>query len=242
MKFVSEFALEKEELPIDYRRCILSYLKHCLTQANGGKYFDDYYVPGKEKPFCFSVVFSTPKFSKDMVQVMSKKMKLVISSADVKTAFILFSAIAAQKGKTYSLPLGNSMRMVSIRQVKEPEVHSSRILVKMMEPLCIRNHNKETNKDWYYSCKDQEAFERESTRVIKTQLMLAGYSEEQSNVKLIPVDPKMVIIKHYSINIECTIGTFIMEGNPEVLNYLLKNGIGSRKSSGFGVAQLMAEE
>lgn len=242
MKFVSEFALEKEELPIDYRRCILSYLKHCLTQANGGKYFDDYYVPGKEKPFCFSVVFSTPKFSKDMVQVMSKKMKLVISSADVKTAFILFSAIAAQKGKTYSLPLGNSMRMVSIRQVKEQEVHSSRILVKMMEPLCIRNHNKETNKDWYYSCKDQEAFERESTRVIKTQLMLAGYSEEQSNVKLAPIDPKMVIIKHYSINIECTIGTFIMEGNPEVLNYLLKNGIGSRKSSGFGVAQLMAEE
>lgn len=242
MKFVSEFALEKEELPIDYRRCILSYLKHCLTQANGGKYFDDYYVPGKEKPFCFSVVFSTPKFSKDMVQVMSKKMKLVISSADVKTAFILFSAIAAQKGKTYSLPLGNSMRMVSIRQVKEPEVHSSRILVKMMEPLCIRNHNKETNKDWYYSCKDQEAFERESTRVIKTQLMLAGYSEEQSNVKLAPIDPRMVIIKHYSINIECTIGTFIMEGNPEVLNYLLKNGIGSRKSSGFGVAQLMAEE
>ena len=242
MKFVSEFALEKEELPIDYRRCILSYLKHCLTQANGGKYFDDYYVPGKEKPFCFSVVFSTPKFSKDMVQVMSKKMKLVISSADVKTAFILFSALAAQKGKTYSLPLGNSMRMVSIRQVKEPEVHSSRILVKMMEPLCIRNHNKETNKDWYYSCKDQEAFERESTRVIKTQLMLAGYSEEQSNVKLAPIDPRMVIIKHYSINIECTIGTFIMEGNPEVLNYLLKNGIGSRKSSGFGVAQLMAEE
>lgn len=242
MKFVSEFALEKEELPIDYRRCILSYLKHCLTQANGGKYFDDYYVPGKEKPFCFSVVFSTPKFSKDMVQVMSKKMKLVISSADVKTAFILFSALAAQKGKTYSLPLGNSMRMVAIRQVKEPEVHSSRILVKMMEPLCIRNHNKETNKDWYYSCKDQEAFERESTRVIKTQLMLAGYSEEQSNVKLVPIDPKMVIIKHYSINIECTIGTFIMEGNPEVLNYLLKNGIGSRKSSGFGVAQLMAEE
>ena len=242
MKFVSEFALEKEGLPIDYRRCILSYLKHCLTQANGGKYFDDYYVPGKEKPFCFSVVFSTPKFSKDMVQVMSKKMKLVISSADVKTAFILFSALAAQKGKTYSLPLGNSMRMVSIRQVKEQEVHSSRILVKMMEPLCIRNHNKETNKDWYYSCKDQEAFERESTRVIKTQLMLAGYSEEQSNVKLVPIDPKMVIIKHYSINIECTIGTFIMEGNPEVLNYLLKNGIGSRKSSGFGVAQLMAEE
>lgn len=242
MKFVSEFVLEKEELPIDYRRCILSYLKHCLTQANGGKYFDDYYAPGKEKPFCFSVVFSTPKFSKDMVQVTSKKMKLVISSADVKTAFILFSALAAQKGKTYSLPLGNSMRMVSIRQVKEQEVHSSRILVKMMEPLCIRNHNKETNKDWYYSCKDQEAFERESTRVIKTQLMLAGYSEEQSNVKLVPIDPKMVIIKHYSINIECTIGTFIMEGNPEVLNYLLKNGIGSRKSSGFGVAQLMAEE
>lgn len=242
MKFISEFALEKEDLPIDYRRCILSYLKHCLTQANGGKYYDDYYTPGKDKPFCFSVMFDSPKFSKDVIHISGKKMKLMVSSSDTKTAFILFSTMAAQKGKRFNLPKENRMQLISIRQVNEQEVHSSRILVKMLEPLCIRNHNKETNKDWYYSCKDQESFERESTRVIKTQLMLAGYSEEQSNVKLIPVDPKMVIIKHYSINIECTIGTFIMEGKPEVLNYLLKNGIGSRKSSGFGVAQLMAEE
>lgn len=241
MRFSTEFELSKTTLPIDWRRIILSFFKRSLSEANGGKYFDEYYALGKEKPFCFSVSFNEPVFFRDTVEVTGKSMRLIVSTADSRTGFILFSSMMAQKKKAFPLPLGNSMRMTDIKQLKEESVHSDRILVKMLEPLCIRSHNRETNKDWYYSVKHKD-FDIESKRVVKEQLIAAGFSEELSSVNIIPVNTKIVIVKYYGINIECSLGDFVLEGDKAVLNYLIKSGLGSRKSAGFGVAQVLAEE
>ena len=242
MKFMAESELAEEIIPMDWRRCILSYLKFCLSKANNGKYLDDYYGPGKEKPFCFSVVFEQPVFLKDTIEVKGKRMRLVISTADSKTGFILFSAVIAQKGNIFRLPMGNSMHMIRTVQMQDSQVHSNKILVKMLEPLCIRKHNKEKNRDWYYSPKQKEGFEEESKRVIREQLLSAGFAEELCEVNLTPVNIKTIVVKFYDVNIESSLGDFMLEGDKTVLNYLLKSGLGSRKSSGFGVMQLLAEE
>ncbi len=242
MKFSADFELEKEIIPMDWRRCILSYLKFSLSKANGGKYLDTYYGPAKEKPFCFSVVFDHPVFLKDTIEVQGKRLRLVISTADSKTGFILFSAILAQKNSVFPLPMGNSMRMVHMVQMRESRVHSNKVLVKMLEPLCIRRHDKDTNRDWYYSQKQQEEFEIESKRVIRAQLLSAGFAEELCEVKLTPVNAKTIVVKFYDINIEGSLGDFMLEGDKAVLNYLLQSGAGSKRSSGFGVMKLLAEE
>lgn len=241
MKFMAEFALAEEMIPMDWRRCILSFLKRCLSEANGGKYLEEYYGPAKEKPFCFSVVFEQPVFLNDTIEVKGKKLRLVVSTADSKTGFILFSAVTSQKSKVFPLPQGNKMQMIRIIQLQEQQVNSNRVLVKMLEPLCIRKHNKETNRDHYYSTK-QEEFQLECKKVLKNQLMTAGFSEEVSNVTMTPVNTKTVIVKFYGINVEASLGDFIMEGDKAVLNYLLKSGMGSRRSSGFGVARVLVEE
>ncbi len=240
MKFECAFELKAETLPIDYRCCILSFIKKCLSTANEGKYFDDYYGPAKDKPFCFSVVFGNPTFTKDSITVHEKRMKLIISTADTRTGFILFSAVAAYKGKQFNLPCENSMRLMRIRQLNEQTVTGNSILIKMLEPLCIRSHNRDNNRDWYYSCKQKDDFEREASNVIKNQLLQAGFSEDTSIVKISPINAKTIVVKHYSINIECSIGEFMLHGDRKALDYLLKSGMGSRKSSGFGVAQLIA--
>ena len=54
-----------------------------------------------------------------------------------------------------------------------------------------------------------------------------------------PITPKKVIIKFYEKQIECSAGTFKLEGNKELLNYLYKAGIGSKHSAGFGMFQLI---
>lgn len=242
MKFLVDFELEKEIIPMDWRRCILSYLKFSLSKANGGKYFDEYYGMVKEKPFCFSVVFDHPVFSKDSIEVKGMRLRLVISTADSKTGFILFSAIIAQKNSVFPLPMGNSMRMIRAVQMQESQVHSNKILVKMLEPLCIRKHDKDTNRDWYYSQKQKEEFEIESKRVVRAQLLSAGFAEELCEVKFTPVNARTIVVKFYGINIESSLGDFMLEGDKTVLNYLLKSGAGSRRSSGFGVMKLLAEE
>lgn len=240
MKFECAFELKSETLPIDYRRCILSFIKKCLSTANEGRYFDDYYGPSKDKPFCFSVVFGNPTFTKDYITVNEKRLRLIISTADTKTGFILFSAVAAYKGRQFNLPCENSMRLIRIRQLNEHLVTGNAILVKMLEPLCIRSHNRDNNRDWYYSCKQGVDFEREAAVVIKNQLIQAGFSEDISAVRVSPINARTIVVKHYSANIECSVGEFMLQGDRTVLDYLLKSGMGSRKSSGFGVAQLIA--
>lgn len=240
MKIECRFTLKTEILPIDYRRCIMSYIKKCLSIADEGKYFADYYGPAKDKPFCFSVVFGNPTFTKDSITVHEKRMKLIISTADTRTGFILFASILAYQGKTFNLPCNNGMKLLQIRQLNEQTVTGNTILIKMLEPLCIRCHNRDNNRDWYYSCKQKDDFEREASNVIKNQLLQAGFSGETSIVKISPINAKTIVVKYYSINIECSIGEFMLQGDRKALDYLLKSGMGSRKSSGFGVAQLMA--
>lgn len=241
MKLLVELELEKESIDIDFRRVFISFLKKILSETNGGLYFEEYYSPSNQKPFTFSVIFNKPIFSKELIEVTGKSLRLVLSTADSRTGFILFSGITNQKGKKFSMPLGNCMTVVNVAQQNEQEVHGSKILIKMLAPLCIRKHDAETNKDWYYS-PQQEDFICESKRVIKDQLMAAGFSEALSEINIIPVDTKLVIVKFYGINVESTLGDFILEGDKASLNYLLRAGIGSRKSSGFGMAKLLAEE
>ena len=134
------------------------------------------------------------------------------------------------------------MTLTRIAQLKEDVIRGNKLLVKMSEPLCIRSHNPETNRDWYYSCKARDQFMSECQRVISYELQRAGFSESLSQVSMTPINARSIVVKHYGINIECSIGDFELTGNSAALDYLLKAGIGSRRSSGFGVAKIIAQE
>ena len=95
------------------------------------------------------------------------------------------------------------------------------------------------NKDYYYSY-ENEKFEDVLKINIKEQLKITDFPVEiVDTLKMTPITPKKVIIKFYEKQIECSAGTFKLEGNKELLNYLYKAGIGSKHSAGFGMFQLI---
>ena len=120
-------------------------------------------------------------------------------------------------------------------------VKNNKAIIKMNSPLVIRNHNKETNSDYYYSCSHRN-FTEEALKVIINQLKREGFRGEYlDGVQILPIKCRKVVIKHYDCFIEASVGIFILEGNPAVLNYLIQAGIGSRKSEGFGMMELLTE-
>lgn len=40
MKFVAEFQVSKPELPLEYRKSFIAFLKKCLSEVNEGTYFE----------------------------------------------------------------------------------------------------------------------------------------------------------------------------------------------------------
>lgn len=241
MRILLKLITENDKLPLDYRRVFISFLKKSLSEIAEGKYYNKYYLNGGRRPFTFAVNLPNPKFSKENIVLNRNEIKLIFSTNDSFTGFVFMSAFLAQKNKKFPMPHNNSMTLVSVSKLSEKTTQSNSVMVKMFSPLCLREHIPAENKDKYYSVKS-ENFNAECKKIIKTQLILDGFSEKiAESTDIIPIDCKKTVVYHYGNNIECSLGDFVITADKSVINYFLKSGIGSRKSAGFGFAELIAE-
>ena len=241
MKILLKIVTEIPKLPIDYRRVFLSFFKKALSSVADGKYYEKYYFNDNRRPFTFAVNLPSATFSKSCIVLGKNEVELTFSTSDSLAGFVFMSAFLAQKDKPFNAPLGNTLTLKKVLTLPERTVESNRALIRMYSPLCLREHDKEKNKDIYYSVASKD-FDSKSKQILKEQLMSEGFSENLADsVEIIPVDCKKTVVIHYNTYIECSLGNFVLNGDKSVINYLLKSGIGSRKSAGFGFAQLVAE-
>lgn len=237
MRFKLYFKLEKEEIPIQYRKTIISYFKHCLEE-NNKEYYQKYYNEKDPiiKHYTFSTYYKQQKIEKDKIILKDKNLELNISTSNYETGIILYNSFNKQKHKKYPLS-NNSMTLETITMSKEKGIITDKITIKFQSPLCVRL--RENNKDYYYSY-ENEKFEEILKINIKEQLKIADIPTEILDTFTIkPKNAKKVLIKFYEKCIECSTGTFEISGNKELLKYLYQSGMGSKHSAGFGMFQIL---
>lgn len=243
MRLKIELELKNEQLPLDYRPAIISLFKHSLTAYEDGKYYDMYYEIGRYKPFTFAVGIPDSKFTKECILVPRRKIDITFSTSDIGTGIVFFNALLLQKNKSYPLAYENEMIIKNISIAKEAVITTNTINVMFKSPLCVREHNKENNRDTYYSY-EKDGFSEAFNKVLEYQIqnsnslptsILDGFSME-------PIRCKKTVVRHHSQFIEATVGMFSMTGNIALLNYLYTSGIASRKSSGFGLIEIIRKE
>ncbi|MEG1310636.1 MAG: CRISPR-associated endoribonuclease Cas6 [Romboutsia sp.] len=241
MRFCLNLELEKNNFPTDHRKVILSYIKKALSEILDGMYYSRYFQDNVQKDFCFSVQLSKPKFNKDEIILDNNEIKILFTTDNKqKTALLLQQAFMKQKNKKFSIPNSNSMTLKNITQNKEQQITNSKAIFKTYG-LCVREHNKESNKDIYYVYND-EKFNEQLQVVLKNQASQAGFSKEMAeSIKFVPLNCKKVLIKHYNTYVDTTVGSFLLEGNPLLLQYLYNVGMGSRNSS-FGYLDLVTQD
>ncbi len=243
MRLKIELELKNEQLPLDYRPAIMSLFKHSLTVYDNGKHFSTYYETGKDKPFTFAVGIPSSTFTKEMIIVPNKKINITFSTSDIGTGIVFFNALSMQKNKRYPLAYENAMIVKNISIEKEVAITTSTIDVVFKSPLCVREHNKENNKDIYYSY-EKEGFEEALNKVLEFQIANSNTLPTSilENFSMVPIRCKKTVVRHHSQFVEVTVGIFSLTGNIALLNYLYTNGIGSRKSSGFGLIEIIRKE
>lgn len=244
MRFCLILELKEPKIPIEYRKIVLSYIKNAISKYNDGKYYEDFFKDTKQKEYCFSVIFPKSRFTKDEITLEGNEIRIYFSTETNKTGFILYNAFIIQKNKQYPLPNNNYMILKSIKNNKREEIFNDRVIFKTVvgSGLCVRSHNQETNKDIYYVY-DHEDFREKLKVVLANQLLNAGFTKEQSEeIKINLVQCKKAVVKHYRRYIDVTTGIFEIQGNNKVLQYFYDSGIGSRKSMGFGMIDLVTQD
>ena len=237
MRLKLNLYLENENLPIQYRKSVISFIKLSLNEYDE-KYYKKFYNEKDNiiKPYTFSVFFKSPEFKEDKIIIKDKRIELNISIADYETSIILYNAFNHQKNKKFSLNK-NSWILKNISMMMEKEIADEEITIKFMSPLVVRS--RVNRKDYYYSFNDNEFLDTLKMN-IKEQLKITDIPKETvDKFKIETVSAKKVIVKFYEKKIETSTGIFKISGDKKLLEYLYKAGMGSKHSSGFGMFQII---
>jgi CRISPR-associated endoribonuclease Cas6 len=98
-------------------------------------------------------------------------------------------------------------------------------------------HQEQDKKDDYVT-KDNDRFVTlvEENIAVMTEKLLGI----KGHVEFMPVMlSEGIPIKHYGVYVDGITGIFKLTGSPEVLDFIYKVGIGSRRSEGFGLLDLV---
>ena len=253
MRIKLHFELENNTINKDYRILILSFIKNNLEKNFNESYKEIYGEKPTVKFFTFSVYLPKPKIEKEKIELDRNYFNVLFSIYDNKQ-FIEFynsfnSMIIKNENKENYYPLkDNKMKLKNITMVNEKNIMSNRVRIKFLSPLVLRNHKEITiNKkrkgaDIYFDFNDSDFNEQINysvSRLIK-DLKLNGVN---SNIKLKPYNnlARKTVVSFKNILINSSIGEYILEGDSELLNILYKTGIGSRRSEGFGMFEVIEE-
>jgi len=238
MRIKIEFETEHEDLPIDYRRKFVSYLKGALEDYNSDLFVALYGEGHSPKPFCFSLYF-VPEviIVKDGITLRSKRFLVWFTTQEVLMGVHLVNAFMARRNQWF--PLGdcnNKLKALSITKVQEHPITANVVSFKILSPIVIRDHDENKGKDWYLTFED-DGFEEIWKRNLTTELQNVfgrDVSGDINALHIMPIHLKKTVVKSYGIYIPCTIGSLVLEGERYLLEYLYKAGIGSKRSMGFG--------
>ncbi|WP_353097514.1 CRISPR-associated endoribonuclease Cas6 [Tissierella praeacuta] len=242
MRYNVELILSNENIPKDKNRIILSFLKH-IYESYDKNYYESLYEAeeNKRKNFTFSLYMPNCKFTKEEIIIPEKKIILNFSTSDMKDSIFFYNAILANRGKSYNIK-GNSITVRNININKEKPITDDYAVYSSMSPIVVREHKGDNKKTWYYSLNEEKG-EEIFINNLRNQLLDNFGEERKLDIEEIKVEvlerSKEVKVKHYGIEVLSNICKIKVQAKPYILDYLYKAGIGSRKSSGFGMVDLV---
>lgn len=224
MRYQLVFQLDNEKFPKDYRRIIMSYIKNALSQYDETTYQKYYHEKDPIiKPFTFSVYYNHPAFEGETILIKDKIVKLNISIQDYSLAITLYNSVNHQRNIPFPIT-NNTMILKNITMIPEDEITTDQITIKFMSPLVVRE--RKGQKDWYYSYSEEGKFKEILKQNLKEQLTISQIPlEALESFEIEAVQPKKTIIKFYEKKIEASVGTYILKGNEELLNFLYQCGM-----------------
>lgn len=229
-----ELIFEQEKIPMDYRSFILSLIKNTLEEYDKDLYLSLYENDNPiMKTYTFSVFLGDATFGKDYIHLRDKKIILHISDYNLKNALHLQNALRMQVTKKKKYPVaGNSFMITNLYSSVEKDQKDNTLVVKMLSPLLVRYHQK-GEKDCYYTFNDPE-FKETLKMNIQNVIQKFELPFSLDDFDIVPLKNKKTVIKLYQSSRSASLGIFKLQGNPELLDFLTKAGMGSLRSSGFG--------
>lgn len=230
--------LTNEKIPIDYRRKIVMMMKKGLSETNA-ELFEELYAKNKLKEYTFSVYFKDARFEKETIQVNGKEFIINFSTGNAELSVNFYNSFVSLRGKQIPFFDKNQVEVRSVNIVSQVRNNEGQVQATIKSPIICREHNLETQKDWFYTFED-EGFESVLKKNLIYQLkpVFGNYVEKDiQDLQIENTQMKKTVVRCYDRYLACTIGQLMLRGKPYLVNYFLDNGLGSMTGLGFGMIE-----
>ncbi len=230
--------LENPCLPVELERAMVSFLKASL-QKESQELYEKLFRPGEAvlKSYCFSYYLPQAVFEKEVIRLGVPEFTVFFSDADIEELLCFYNGFLKMKFMKYPLH-GNSMCLTYVSILPLKSIREDTVIIKMLSPLLVREHDRERNKD-RYCLFDEAGFSdtlKENTRYFVKQM---GYGFSVENFSIKPLKAKKVVVPAFGKLVDGNLGVYQLTGAPGLLNLLLSAGLGSRRSEGHGKFQVI---
>ncbi|APT75249.1 hypothetical protein XO10_01715 [Marinitoga sp. 1135] len=234
MRLKLVFNLKENAFPKDYRRVFMSFIKKSL-QSYDEMLYTKYYKNQDPilKDYTFSVYFGKCKFL-DFIELENTNLSLFFSTPSYTTGAYFYNAFMNMKFEAFPIK-GNSLKLTKIIKIPEKVIHKNEVIVKTLSPILIREHTKETDKFYYFD--EDKAIDILKENIKYQYTKLFDYKISDFTIK--PLDIKKTTVLNYNKKIKSNLGIFKISGDTKLLGFLYKSGIGSKRSSGFGMVEII---
>jgi CRISPR-associated endoribonuclease Cas6 len=237
MRMKMVFKLERPELDIQYRRAFLSLLKKSFKQASEAVYQKLYENGTAMKPFTFGVFLPQPEFRENMVVLRSREITLNFSTSETELGIYFYNSLVRNRFIPFPLANGNSLSLQRVHLQREHPIRSSGMVFKTLTPFLVRVHQKGPGDDRYLTKEDEDFVSQLQWGIQRMTEVLMGQKE---TVTVEPVKfGKEILIMHYGQYVTGNKGIIKLTGKPGVLDFIYKVGLGSRRSEGFGLLEVV---
>ena len=252
MRINLNFELENNIINKEYRLTIMSFIKDALKNYSQNTYNSLYKDNTKMKAFTFGVFLPDAKINDDNIELSSRYINVTFSIFDNQLFIELYNSFNSTINKRYPKDENTKSQMImtlkKITMQNEKPIKQNKILIKFLSPLVLRSHNRETNKDIYLTFKDNnfnDILNQSIERLAKefdfesSQIKLIPLNLTDGNGNIIQEESKTTVVPFKEFLINVSYGKFCLEGDINLLNNLYKTGMGSRRSEGFGLFEVL---
>ena len=234
MRYEIELELKEKILPLDYRRNFISFFKKILADYNQ-ELKNLIYNKSDLKNFTYSLYLPIEKIEEEKIFLKFYRIKLFLSTEDIMLSLHFLNAFLEAKSKKIYLNSENLIEIIKIKKIQEKEIKDNYSTFKILSPIVIREHTRE--KDFYH------LLDEKGIKVLKKNIIFnlkdnfpISYLEE---IEIIPIETKKTVVSFYGLKMQVTLGVIGIRANKKILTHFYKCGLGSKRSAGFSMLDLI---
>jgi len=239
LNFSSDLSYDIEKVSMSN---FISLIKKTF-QNSDEKIYDKLFINKKTKPYVFS-----PYLGRNFKEKIGPNISIIFSSGDYEIISSFWNGILAlkNKGEDFISINGRKFFLKDIKILNKKEIKNSVSKFKTIGVSILTDPSKNSNdfNNWFLIPKEEnlEYFNEVLNKRTSLRFQFIKNKKMKENIKFYfdkKNSIKEVIIPHYKGYLKGFKGCFIIEGNPEVLNFLFDFGFGVRTGQGFGLLEIV---